>query len=128
MAMTKVEAAKLTQDMMLRGVIETVITESMILELLPFMEVIGTALTYNREATLPSASFYDPGDTWTEATPTWTTSSSRPTPTPTTSRPRQLPAAPRAWPTATTRPLSPATLPSTPRVSTASPRRCRRGR
>ena len=72
MAMTKVEAAKLTQDMMLRGVIETVITESMILELLPFMEVIGTALTYNREATLPSASFYDPGDTWTEATPTFT--------------------------------------------------------
>jgi HK97 family phage major capsid protein len=72
MAMTKVEAAKLTQDMMLRGVIETVITESMILELLPFMEVIGTALTYNREATLPAASFYDPGDTWTEATPTFT--------------------------------------------------------
>jgi hypothetical protein len=72
MAMTKVEAAKLTQDMLLRGVIETVITESMILELLPFMEVIGTALTYNREATLPSASFYDPGDTWTEATPTFT--------------------------------------------------------
>ena len=72
MAMTKVEAAKLTQDMMLRGVIETVITESMILELLPFMEVIGTALSYNREATLPAANFYDVGDTWTEATPTFT--------------------------------------------------------
>ena len=42
MAMTKVEAAKLTQDMMLRGVIETIITESMILELLPFMDVNGT--------------------------------------------------------------------------------------
>src|SRR5829696_2307735 len=55
MAMTKVEAAKLTQDMMLRGVIETIITESMILELLPFMEVTGTAVTYNREATLPAA-------------------------------------------------------------------------
>jgi hypothetical protein len=39
MAMTKVEAAKLTQDMMLKGVIETIVTESMILELLPFMEV-----------------------------------------------------------------------------------------
>lgn len=72
MAMSKVEAAKLTQDMMLRGVIETIITESMILELLPFMEVIGTALTYNREATLPAATFYDPGDVWTEATPTFT--------------------------------------------------------
>ena len=42
MAMTKVEAAKLTQDMMLRGVIETIVTESMILELLPFMDVNGT--------------------------------------------------------------------------------------
>ena len=42
MAMTKVEAAKLTQDMMLRGVIETIITESMILELLPFMDLKGT--------------------------------------------------------------------------------------
>src|ERR671914_1199111 len=72
MAMTKVEAAKLTQDMMLRGVIETIVTESMILELLPFMEVTGTAVTYNREATLPAATFYDVGDAWTEATPTFT--------------------------------------------------------
>ena len=38
---------------------------------LPFMEVTGT-VTYNREATLPAAGFYDPGDTWTEATPTFT--------------------------------------------------------
>src|SRR3954462_7772993 len=72
MSLTKVEAAKLTQDMLLRGVIETIVTESMILELLPFMEVTGTAVTYNREATLPAASFYDVGDTWTEATPTFT--------------------------------------------------------
>jgi hypothetical protein len=37
------------------------------------MEVTGTAVTYNREATLPAAAFYDVGDTWTEATPTFTT-------------------------------------------------------
>ena len=72
MPMTKAEAAKLTQDMMLRGVIETIVTESMILELLPFMEVTGTSVTYNREATLPAATFYDVGDAWTEATPTFT--------------------------------------------------------
>src|SRR3954469_11911730 len=71
MSLTKVEAAKLTQDMLLRGVIETIVTESMILELLPFQEVTGTAVTYNREATMPAASFYDVGDTWTEATPTY---------------------------------------------------------
>lgn len=72
MALTKNEAAKLTQDLLLRGVIETIIKESQVLQLLPFMEVTGTAITYNREASLPAASFYDVGDTWTEATPTFT--------------------------------------------------------
>jgi HK97 family phage major capsid protein len=71
MAMTKVEAAKLTNDMLLRGVIETIVKESQVLSFLPFMEVTGTAVTYNRELTMPAASFYDVGDSWTEATPTW---------------------------------------------------------
>src|SRR5690625_5021989 len=73
MSLTKTEAAKLTQDMMLRGVIETVVKESSVLAVLPFMQVVGSALTYNREATMPEASFFDPGDLWTSATPTWTT-------------------------------------------------------
>jgi len=72
MAMTKTEAAKLTNDLLLRGVIETVVKESELLARLPFMEVTGTSVTYNREATLPAAGFYDPGDTWVEATPTFT--------------------------------------------------------
>jgi Phage capsid family len=72
LALTKVEAAKLTQDMLLRGVIETIVKESELLDYLPFMDVTGTAVTYNREATMPAASFYDVGDTWTEATPTFT--------------------------------------------------------
>lgn len=72
MAMTKAEAAKLTNDMLLRGVIETIVKESQLLTLLPFMEVTGTAVTYNRETTMPAASFYEVGDTWTEATPTFT--------------------------------------------------------
>jgi HK97 family phage major capsid protein len=71
-ALTKVEAARLSNDMLLRGVIETIVRDSQILTFLPFMEVTGTAITYNREATMPAASFYVPGDTWTEATPTWT--------------------------------------------------------
>lgn len=71
MAMTKVEAAKLTQDLLVRGVIETVVKESRLLQLLPFLEVTGTAVTYNREASMPAAGFYDVGDTWTEATPTF---------------------------------------------------------
>ena len=72
MALTKAEAAKLTQDLLLRGVIETIVKESQLLQLLPFMEVTGTAVTYNREATMPAAAFYDVGDTWAEATPTFT--------------------------------------------------------
>ena len=72
MAMTKIEAAKLSNDLLLRGVIETVVKESPILAHLPFMEVTGTAVTYNREATMPAVSFYGPGDTWAEATPTYT--------------------------------------------------------
>jgi HK97 family phage major capsid protein len=72
MAMTKAEAAKLTNDLLTRGVIETIVKESQVLGLLPFMEVTGTAVTYNREASMPAASFYEVGDTWTEATPTFT--------------------------------------------------------
>jgi len=72
MALTKVEAAKLTQDLMVRGVIDTIVRDSPLFQMLPFMDVVGTAVTYNREATNPAASFYDVGDTWTEATPTFT--------------------------------------------------------
>lgn len=72
MAISKTEAAKLSNDMLVRGVIETVVKESSVLSYLPFMQVTGTAVTYNREATMPAAAFYDPGDTWTEATPTFT--------------------------------------------------------
>ncbi|HMM49080.1 MAG TPA: phage major capsid protein [Miltoncostaeaceae bacterium] len=71
MAMTKVEAAKLTQDMLLAGVIETIVKESQLFSYLPFMEVVGTTVTYNREATMPAAAFYAVGDTWTESTPTF---------------------------------------------------------
>ncbi len=73
MTVTKAEAAKLTQDMMLRGVIETVVKESSVLAVLPFMQVVGSALTYNREATMPEASFFDPGDIWGAQMPTWST-------------------------------------------------------
>lgn len=71
MAISKVEAAKLSNDMLLRGVIETVVQESSVLNYLPFMNVTGTSVTYNRESSMPAAAFYEPGDTWTEATPTF---------------------------------------------------------
>jgi HK97 family phage major capsid protein len=72
MALTKVEAAKLTQDLMVRGVIDTIVRDSPLFQVLPFMDVVGSAVTYHREETNPAASFYDVGDTWSEATPTFT--------------------------------------------------------
>ena len=72
MALTKTEAAKLSNDLLLRGVVDTIVKESSVLTVLPFTSVVGNALTYNREATSPAAAFYDVGDTWTEATPTFT--------------------------------------------------------
>jgi HK97 family phage major capsid protein len=72
MAITKTEAAKLSSDLLLRGVIETVVKESSVLAHLPFMQVVGNSIAYNREANLPTAAFYQPGDTWVEATPTFT--------------------------------------------------------
>lgn len=72
MALTLAEAAKLSNDVLLQGVIETIVKESPVLQRLPFIEVVGNSLTYNRESTNPAATFYDVGDTWTEATPTFT--------------------------------------------------------
>jgi hypothetical protein len=57
--------------MLLRGVVETVIKDSPVLQQMPFIEVMGNSLTYNRENTLPGIDFYDVGDTWYESTPTF---------------------------------------------------------
>jgi HK97 family phage major capsid protein len=72
MALTLVEASKLSNDTLLAGVIETMAEESPILQRLPFIEIVGNGLTYNREDTPPAAAFYDVGDTWDESTPTFT--------------------------------------------------------
>lgn len=72
MALTLAEAAKLSNDVLLTGVIETVLFDSPILQVLPFVEIVGNGLTYNRENAAAAASFWDVGDTWTESTPTFT--------------------------------------------------------
>jgi hypothetical protein len=71
MALTLVEASKLSNDMLLQGVVETIIKDSPILQRLPFIEIAGNGLTYNQEKTLPDIDFYDVGDTWSESTPTF---------------------------------------------------------
>ena len=72
MALTLVEASKLSNDSLLAGVIETIAQESPVLQRLPFIEIVGNGLTYNRENVSPTATFFDVGDTWVEDTPTFT--------------------------------------------------------
>jgi len=71
MALTLEEASKLSNDILLQGVVETIIKDSPILKKMPFIEIVGNVLTYNQEKTLPSIDFYDVGDTWAESTPTF---------------------------------------------------------
>jgi len=71
MALTLAEAAKLSNDMLMQGVVETIVKDSPVLQQLPFIEIVGNGLTYNQEKTLPSIDFYDVGDTWVESTPTF---------------------------------------------------------
>jgi HK97 family phage major capsid protein len=70
-ALTLVEASKLSNDHLLTGVIETIAAESPILQRLPFIEIVGNGLTYNRENSSATAGFFDVGDTWDENTPTF---------------------------------------------------------
>jgi len=72
MALTLTEASKLSNDLLMQGVVEIIVKDSPILQKLPFIEIVGNGLTYNRENTLPNIDFYDVGDTWVESTPTFT--------------------------------------------------------
>ena len=72
MALTLAEAAKLSNDTLLIGVIETIIYDSPVLQAMPFIEIVGNGLTYNRENQAATAGLYDVGDAWSESTPTFT--------------------------------------------------------
>ncbi len=69
MAITLAEAAKLSNDILLKGVIETIIKDSPVLQALPFIEIVGNGLTYNREKTLPGVAWYDVNESWGAPTP-----------------------------------------------------------
>ena len=69
MALTLTEASKLSNDVLLQGVVETIVKDSPVLQQLPFIEIMGNGLTYNQESDLPDIDFYDIGDEWDESTP-----------------------------------------------------------
>ncbi|MFD9904858.1 major capsid protein [Streptomyces sp. NPDC059063] len=68
MALTLPESAKLSQDDLRRGVIETFVQESPILDRLPLIDVAGNAYRYNEESSLPGVSFRAVNEAYPEST------------------------------------------------------------
>lgn len=72
-SVTLAESAKLSQDNLVRGVIESIVTTNQFYNLLPFASVEGNALVYNRENTLGDAQYLGVGGTITaKSAPTYT--------------------------------------------------------
>ena len=72
MALTLVEAAKLSTDQLRRGVIETIVEKSPLFNVLPFENVEGNAFAYRRENALPGAAYRAVNSGYTESTGTYT--------------------------------------------------------
>ncbi len=66
---TLAESAKLSQDMLVQGVIENIIVVDRFFEVLPFTEIDGNALAYNRENALGTVQFAGVTDTITAKNP-----------------------------------------------------------
>lgn len=71
MALTLTEAAKFSRNMLKRGVLEEIIKDSVVLQKLPFIDVVGNAYEYMVEEALAGASWFDPNEVWTESTGSW---------------------------------------------------------
>jgi hypothetical protein len=69
---TLAEAQKRSNDVLEKGIIETIIKESPILARMKFETLKGTAHTYLRETTMPTVDFYSVGDMWNESSGTAT--------------------------------------------------------
>nr|AFI44014.1 putative phage structural protein [Streptomyces sp. FR1] len=68
--MTLAEAAKLSTTALQRGVIETFVQESPVLDRIPLLQIEGNAYGYNEEATLPGVAFRSVNEAYTESTGT----------------------------------------------------------
>jgi len=70
MAVTLAQAATLSQNTLQRGVLETFVQASPILDRIPLMTIEGNAYAYNQEATLPGVAFRSVNEGYTESTGT----------------------------------------------------------
>ena len=68
MAVTLAEAALLSENDLQRGVIETFVQVSPVLDRIPLMSIEGNAYAYNEEATLPGVAFRSVNEAYTEST------------------------------------------------------------
>jgi hypothetical protein len=62
MPLLRVEAEKLSNNILEQGVIEEIIDNDAMFALMPFKKIVGKAYVYNREKTLSEADFLDPYD------------------------------------------------------------------
>jgi len=70
MALTLAQAALLSEDDLQRGVIETFVQTSPVLDRIPLMNIEGNAYSYNSEATLPGVAFRSVNEAYVESTGT----------------------------------------------------------
>lgn len=66
---TLAESAKLSQDLLIAGVIESIVEVNPLFEVMPFTPIEGNALAYNREAVLGDVQFLGVGGTITAKAP-----------------------------------------------------------
>lgn len=72
MPLLRAEAEKLSQNQVVQGIIEEIITVNEMYSLLPFTKVDGKAYLYKRENTLPTVDFIDPSEDVPENAGTFT--------------------------------------------------------
>ncbi|MCK0470886.1 major capsid protein [Halalkalibacter sp. APA_J-10(15)] len=70
MAITLLESAKLSQNTLKRGVATTFVQNASVLQMMPFMDIVGNAYTYNEEKTLPGVAFRGVNEGYEESTGT----------------------------------------------------------
>lgn len=62
MPLLRAEAEKLSQDQVVQGIVEEIITVNEMYSLLPFTKVSGKAYLYKREGNLPTVDYLDPNE------------------------------------------------------------------
>lgn len=68
MAVTLAESATLSSNTLQRGVLETFVLSSPVLDRLPLLTIQGNAYAYNEESTLPGVAFRSVNEAYTEST------------------------------------------------------------